>query len=476
MLNLNGYRISKNIHIYTQGNLNIAYDVNSGSLHIIDTKTFEFIKDLISRQVEKADIHNDVVKNAGSFLTQEEKKSILSELAELQAQNLLFSKELPEIRPQYNEKPIIKAICLHVAHDCNLRCRYCFADTGHFGGSRGLMDFETGKNALNFLLTSCGDRSHCEVDFFGGEPLLNFKVIQELVSYGKKTAAQKGKTMKFTMTTNAVLLDTKKLQYLEEENISIVLSLDGRKEINDRMRPYPNGKGSYDRIIPRILDFTKSREQSSPYAVGKYYYVRGTYTHYNTDFYKDVLHMADLGINRISLEPVVACAQEEYAFQEEDLAKIYDSYDILADKVLDYKKAGKEFTFFHFNAGLDEGPCIYKRLTGCGAGSEYIAVSPAGDIYPCHQFVGQEEYKMGSVHNQEPDLRESIIEAFRKAHIYAKEECKECWARFSCSGGCHASNIAFSGELTKVYPLGCKLQKKRLETAYYLKVREAMEE
>lgn len=476
MLNLNGYWIEKNVHVYKQGGLNIAYDVNSGSLHLLDNKTYDFIKEMIDFQKnnpESIDIPDLVLSGTGKGLSAAEKEEVLAELGELQRENILFSEELEELVPKYPDKPIIKALCLHVAHDCNLRCKYCFAGTGPFGGSRALMDLETGKKAIDFLLEHSGHRDRCEVDFFGGEPLLNFGVVKELVSYGKKASVAAGKKIKFTLTTNAVLLDKEVSDFLEREDISVVLSFDGRREVHDRMRSYPGGRGSYDVIVAKILDFIKKRPDSSPYAVGKYYYVRGTYTRFNTDFYKDALHMADMGISRVSLEPVVACPEEDYALREEDLAGIKESYDILGEKILEYKKKGKEFTFFHFNAGLAEGPCLHKRLSGCGAGHEYVAVSPEGDIYPCHQFVGQENYKLASLHDTPVKLREEIVEAFRNAHIYSKQECRSCWARFSCSGGCHASNTAFSGELTRVYPLGCELQKKRLEVAYYLKIKEA---
>jgi len=476
MLEINRYNIAQNVHIYRQGDLNIAYDVNSGSLHILDDKTFELIAAMIRTQHDNkhADLTpQDLFAKAGANLSPQELDEILSELGELQKANLLFSPEAEKIDLHYPAQPLIKAMCLHVAHDCNLRCRYCFAGTGPFGGKRALMSFETGKLALDFLLKSCGNRPHCEVDFFGGEPLMNLRVVKELVAYGKEIAASMGKTIKYTLTTNAVLLDDSVVDYLEQEGISVVLSLDGRREVNDRMRPNVGGQGSYDRIMPQILRFVGKRPDTSRYAVGKYYYVRGTFTRYNTDFYQDVLHLVDLGVKRISVEPVVAPPETEYALREEDLPKVKESYDILGEKVLEYLQNGKEFSFFHFNAGLDDGPCLQKRLSGCGAGHEYIAVSPEGDIYPCHQFVGQEKYKLGSLYEPEKGLKADVISTFRQANIYAKEDCRVCWARFSCSGGCHAANEAFNGTLTEVYRLGCELQKKRLEVAYYLKIKEA---
>ncbi len=471
MLNLKNYHISKNIHIYEQGNLRIAYDVNSGSLHILDEKTFSLIGEMIDYQSNNETIDLNLV---GNNLPDDEKLEVLEELEQLQRDKLLFSEEVLEQEPIYPSPPIIKAMCLHVAHDCNLKCRYCFAGTGSFGGCRELMSVETGIKAIDFLLMHSGSRPQCEVDFFGGEPLLNLTVVKELIAYGKMAAKKINKRIKFTLTTNAVLLDEQTTAYLEKEEVSVVLSLDGRKEVNDRMRPFYKDKGSYDTIVPNILRFTEKRPKTSPYAIGNYYYVRGTYTHYNTDFYRDVLHMADLGIKMISIEPVVASPENDFSLNQEDIEKVKESYDILGEKVLDYAQRDQEFSFFHFNAGLDDGPCLPKRLSGCGAGYEYIAVSPEGGIYPCHQFVGQEAYKLGSLHKPDSKPRTDIVDQFRKANVYAKQECRTCWARFSCSGGCHAANVAYSGELTKVYSLGCELQKKRLEVAYYLKIRQAL--
>lgn len=476
MLELANYHIAKNVHIYRQGDLNIAYDVNSGSLHLLDRNTYRFITKLDILQRTKGGQWNgieEVLPELSREFTAQELTEIVGELAELQAENLLFSREVGEVGPAYQQKPIIKAICLHVAHDCNLNCRYCFASKGSFGGNRKMMSLATGKVALDFLLNHSGERSNCEVDFFGGEPLLNFRVIKELVAYGKAQAAKAGKKIKFTLTTNAVLLDDSVAGFLQEEEISVVLSLDGRKEVHDRMRPNSKGQGSYDQVLPGILGYIEKKPNTSRYALGNYYYVRGTYTHFNPDFHLDVLHMADLGIKRISVEPVIAMLREDYAIRETDLPGIMESYDILAEELIAYEQAGKAFSFFHFNAALDDGPCLAKRLSGCGAGHEYIAISPEGDIYPCHQFVGRDGYKMGSLH--EPANRSwfEITNQFREANIYAKDECRSCWARFSCSGGCHASNEAYSGKLTEVYPLGCLIQKKRLEVAYYLKIQEA---
>lgn len=474
---LKGYEIKRNVHTYKQGDLNIAYDVNSGSLHVLDEMTFSIVKILEKLQEEEKPCSvKDVVgklQAEGLNLSDEEAAEIFVEMEELQKEGILFSKEAEEKGPVYPNRPIVKAICLHVAHDCNLRCNYCFAGTGAFGGHRGLMDFETGKRAIDFVLEASAHRKHCEVDFFGGEPLLNFQVVKDLVQYGKEAAQAKGKTIKFTLTTNAVLMTREIQDFLEKEDISVVLSIDGRPEVHDRMRPYANGKGSYDQVAPRLQQFAERRPESSPYAVGTYYYARGTYTHYNLDFDQDVTHLLDLGMKQISLEPVVAQPNDPYAFQEGDVPEILKTYDRLGEELLARRNKGEDFSFFHFNVALDQGPCLPKRLSGCGAGHEYVAISPEGDLYPCHQFVGQEEFKMGSLGEEKPSLNLEIVDKFRSAHIYSKPTCQQCWARFSCSGGCHSANHAFTGQLNDVYALGCEFQKKRLEVALYMKIKEA---
>lgn len=481
MLNHEGYSLKKNVHSYRQGDIFIAHDVNSGSLHLLDEVTFTVLKAIEDLQdkaesITLEEIHRVLGLAATPLLTKEELTEVLGELDELFKEGTLLSKELKGIMPNYPEKPVVKAICLHVAHDCNLRCGYCFAGTGAFGGSRSLMNIETGKRGIDFVLASSGHRDHCEVDFFGGEPLLNFGVVKDLVDYGKKAAAAVNKTIKFTLTTNGVLLDEKIQSFLEQEEISVVLSLDGRPEVHDRMRPYAGGQGSYSKVSQRIQEFARKRPDSSPYALGTYYYVRGTYTHFNLDFDRDVLHMADLGINQISVEPVVAGPGDAYAFQEGDLDKIRESYDRLGEELLERHAQERGFNFFHFNIALDQGPCLNKRLSGCGAGHEYVAISPEGDLYPCHQFVGQVAYKLGSLYDEDPHkLRAEVVKDFREAYVFAKPTCQECWARFSCSGGCHAANVAFTNKLTEVYPLGCELQKKRLEVALYVKIKEAQQ-
>ncbi|WP_407306162.1 thioether cross-link-forming SCIFF peptide maturase [Desulfosporosinus sp. SB140] len=474
---LEGYSLKKNVHFFHQGDLFIAYDVNSGSVHVLDEGTFEVLRAIQSLDIKEGQPSLEKLEEALCLIGKQDLNGlvpeILEELEELRQEGTIFSKETGRVNLAYPEKPIVKAICLHVAHDCNLRCEYCFAGTGAFGGSRTLMDLETGKRGIDFVLKASGHRNHCEVDFFGGEPLINFDVVKALVEYGRNAAAAVGKTIKFTLTTNGVLLNEEIQNFLEQEEISVVLSLDGRPEVHDRMRPHADGRGSYAEILPRIQQFTALRPESSAYALGTYYYVRGTYTHFNLDFDRDVLHMADLGINQISVEPVVAEPEDPYAFQDGDLENIREAYDRLGEELIKRRSQGRGFNFFHFNVALDKGPCLLKRLSGCGAGHEYVAISPEGDLYPCHQFVGQENYKLGSLYDQDPlYLKPDVVQEFRAANIYSKSACQECWARFACSGGCHAANAAFTQKLTEVYTLGCELQRKRLEVALYVKIKE----
>ncbi len=467
-MNLTDYNFNANLHLFEQGDQRIVLDVNSGSLHSLDSSAWEGLKLLIEylgdwEKAERALGESKGVTEAGE---------VMQELKQLADEGSLFTPESGPFTPNYPDTPVIKAICLHVAHDCNLRCEYCFAGTGDFGGDRSLMSPEVGKQAINFVLEKSGRRHHCEVDFFGGEPLVNFPVVKQLVDFGRREAAKIGKTIKFTLTTNAVLLDAEVREFLANNDISVVLSLDGRKEINDKMRPGINGSGSYDEIVPNIQEFITANPNPSPYALGNYYYVRGTYTHHNLDFDRDVVHMADLGCKQISVEPVVAGPEDEYAFLDQDLPVLEKSYERLAEEYLARKGTAQEFNFFHFNLELGKGPCLPKRLSGCGAGHEYLAVSPSGNLYPCHQFVGKEQFKVGDIFSGQLNL--DLAARFRSAHIYNKPECRDCWARFFCSGGCHAAAYTFNKDLTKPYALGCKLQRKRLECAMYIKVKEAI--
>ncbi len=361
----------------------------------------------------------------------------------------------------------MKALCLHIAHDCNLACRYCFAEEGEYHGRRALMSYETGRKALDFLVAHSGNRVNLEVDFFGGEPLLNWQVVKDLVAYGRSLEAPHHKKFRFTLTTNGVLLNDEILEFANAEMANIVLSIDGRKRIHDLMRPHRGGQGSYDEVVPKYQKVAESRHQMN-------YYVRGTFTRNNLDFTEDVKHLADLGFEQISVEPVVADDTEDYALREEDIPAILAEYDKLALEYIRRKKEGKGFNFFHFMIDLEGGPCVAKRLSGCGSGTEYLAVTPWGDLYPCHQFVGQEEFLLGNV--DEGIVRTDIRDTFKTCNVYAKEKCRSCFAKFYCSGGCAANACHFSGSINDTYDLGCELQRKRVECAIMIKAALADEE
>ncbi len=392
----------------------------------------------------------------------EQVETAYGECEELIQSGQLFSKDIykEEIQSFAGRKTVVKALCLHAAHNCNLSCRYCFAQEGEYHGRRALMSVEVGKQALDFLVENSGSRRNLEVDFFGGEPLMNWKAVQEIVEYGRGLEKEHDKKFRFTLTTNGVLLDEEKMEFASREMSNVVLSLDGRRQVHDFMRPFPNGAGSYDRIVPKFQEFAKRRGQ-------KDYYVRGTFTRHNLDFAKDVLHLADLGFKQISMEPVVAQESEEYALRQEDLPAICEQYDILAREMIAREKEGRGFQFFHFMLDLSGGPCVYKRLSGCGSGTEYLAVTPWGDLYPCHQFVGEDAFRMGTVFEgiQKPEIRES----FSKCNVYSKPACQECFARFYCSGGCAANSYNFHGDMGQVYETGCVLERKRVECAIMLK-------
>ncbi len=446
------------IHKFQKNGLRIMLDVPSGAVHVIDEITWDVMDCYDGENAQH------VPALLADKYARAEVASVLAELAELRAQGMLFSEEA---RPgEIFETPaVVKSLCLHIAHDCNLRCGYCFAGSGNFGGDRSVMSAAVGRQAIDFLIAHSGARKNSEIDFFGGEPLLNFAVVKEIVAYGNQQAALQGKKFKFTLTTNALLLDESVIAYLNENNISVVLSLDGRPQVHDRMRPDCGGGGSYARVQPRISRLVESRHNEG-------YYVRGTYTKLNPDFDADVLHMADLGYRQLSVEPVVGKG-EDYAFGDEDLPALYAAYDRLTAAYLTRKSEGRPFNFFHFNLDINHGPCVAKRLSGCGAGHEYFAVTPAGDLYPCHQFVGREEFKMGDV--WQGLVQKELSRKFRRTHIFNKEECPTCWARYYCSGGCHANAQAFHNDLTKPYKLGCELQKYRLECAIYIQVKQAVD-
>ncbi len=395
----------------------------------------------------------------------EEISEAVEEILELEAEGLLFA---PDIYENYvydfkKRRTVVKALCLHIAHDCNLACKYCFAEEGEYHGRRALMSFEVGKKALDFLVANSGNRVNLEVDFFGGEPLMNWDVVKRLVEYGRSLEPAYNKKFRFTLTTNGVLLNEEILEFANKEMSNLVLSIDGRKQIHDRMRPFRGGQGSYDLIVPKFQRAAESREQLN-------YYVRGTFTRNNLDFSEDVLHLADLGFKQISVEPVVAPPEADYSIREEDLPKLKEEYDKLAAEMLRRKREGNGFQFFHFMIDLEGGPCVAKRLSGCGSGTEYLAVTPWGDLYPCHQFVGNEKFLMGNV--EEGILREDIRDRFKCCNVYAREKCRDCFARFYCSGGCAANAYNFHGDVNAAYDVGCELERKRVECAIMLKAAE----
>ena len=440
------------IHKFSMNDLNIVVDVNGGAVHVVDEITFDVLDYYELNDAEK------IAKKLPKY-TLDEIKETFDEIKSLVEDGLLYSPDnYLDIDAFKNREPVVKAMCLHIAHDCNLKCKYCFASQGDFGGAKSIMSFEVGKKALEYLVDNSGSRKNLEVDFFGGEPLMNFEVVKQLVEYGNELAKEKGKNFRFTITTNGVLLDDEIIDYVNEHMHNVVLSLDGRKSINDDMRPTLNDKGSYDIIVPKFQKLIEKRKD-------KYYYVRGTFTRDNMDFSKDVLHFKDLGFDLTSVEPVVGDESNPYALREEDLPKILDEYEKLAIEYSKMRVNNEPFRFFHFMVDLSQGPCVIKRMTGCGAGNEYLAITPEGDIYPCHQFVGQEEFKMGNVMADKVELPKEMQETFKEAHIYAKDECSKCWAKFYCSGGCHANAFNFNNDILKPYDLGCQMQRKRLECA-----------
>jgi len=439
----------------------MVLDVNSGAVHIID----ELIWDLLDYGPKFS--WKEIKQNLNDKYPLETLKEGISEINKLIDAEMLYTPWNLEDKPVMQGEPVIKAMCLHAAHDCNLRCNYCFASTGDFKGERGLLDLNTGKKALEFLIKHSGHRRNLEVDFFGGEPLMNFEVIRQLVQYGRELEKQYNKQFRFTITTNGLLLDDETLDYINREFVNVVVSIDGRPEVHDRLRKTRTGTGSYGHIVPKAMKLAESRNQ-------KDYYVRGTFTKFNKDFDRDVLHLADLGFKQISVEPVVASEDEEYHLSFDDLPEINEAYDRLMEAYLERKKQGREFIFFHFMVDLEQGPCAAKRSTGCGAGNEYIAVTPKGDIYPCHQFVGNEAFKMGNVHDGSFDY--DMQQVFRASNVFTKEKCASCWAKFYCSGGCAANAYNFSGDINKPYELGCEMEKKKLECALALKALEYIAE
>lgn len=452
------------IHCYQSNGYSIVMDVNSGAVHVVDDLVYQLVpllESLVKEKKDKGEIL-DFVKAQQLPYTEEETAEAVDEILLLAQEGQLYTEDIYEnyIDSFKNRETVVKALCLHIAHDCNLACRYCFAEEGEYHGRRAIMSYEVGKKALDFLVANSGNRTNLEVDFFGGEPLMNWEVVKQLVAYGRSLEEEHHKKFRFTITTNGVLLNDEILEFVNKEMGNMVLSIDGRKEVHDRMRPHRGGQGSYDEIVPKFKKAAESRGQMN-------YYVRGTYTHYNTDFAKDVLHLADLGFKQISVEPVVAPETEDYAIREEDLPQLLAQYDELAEEMIKRRKEGNGFNFFHFMIDLEGGPCVAKRLSGCGSGTEYLAVTPWGDLYPCHQFVGNEDFLMGNV--DEGVLRTDIRDEFKQCNVYAKEKCKDCFAKFYCSGGCAANSYNFTGNVNGSYDIGCELQRKRIECAIMIK-------
>lgn len=438
------------IHQYKNNGYNIVLDVNSGAVHVVDDVVYDVLA------LYESCTKEEITARLSDKYPPAEIAEACEELTQLKEAGELFTRDEYQdtVFDFKNRQTVVKALCLHIAHDCNLACRYCFAQEGEYHGRRALMSFEVGKAALDFLIANSGNRRNLEVDFFGGEPTLNLEVVKDLVKYGREQEKIHNKNFRFTLTTNGVLLNEDLMEFANREMANVVLSIDGRKETNDRMRPFRSGAGSYDLIVPKFKKFADSRNQQR-------YYVRGTFTHHNLDFSKDVLHLADLGFEQISVEPVVAQETDDYAIREEDLPQLFEEYDALAKEMIRREKEGMGFRFFHFMIDLEGGPCVAKRLSGCGSGTEYLAVTPWGDLYPCHQFVGNEKFLMGNV--TEGVTNTQIRDLFKSCNVYAKEKCRDCFARFYCSGGCAANAYNFHGDIHEAYEIGCALQKKRVE-------------
>lgn len=453
------------VHQYKMGGYNIVIDVNSGAIHVVDDMTYDMIE--MYENSDKESIFAEMAKRYPK--QQDDIVECWDEMQELIAAEELFTKDSyePYITDFAKRPTVVKALCLHIAHDCNLACQYCFAEEGEYHGKRELMSYEVGKKALDFLVANSGNRRNLEVDFFGGEPLMNFQVVKDLVAYGRSLEKEHNKNFRFTLTTNGVLLDDDIMEFANKEMGNVVLSIDGRKEVHDRMRPFRKGAGSYDLIVPKFQKFAESRHQDK-------YYVRGTFTHNNLDFSKDVLHLADLGFKQISVEPVVAQDTDSYAIREEDLPQLMEEYENLALEMVRRHGTEEDFNFFHFMIDLEGGPCVAKRLSGCGSGTEYLAVTPTGDLYPCHQFVGNTDFLMGNV--DDGVVNTELRDEFKSCNVYAKEKCRECFARFYCSGGCAANSYNFHGDIHNAYDIGCALQKKRVECAIMIKAALAAKE
>ncbi len=458
------------IHQYKLGGYNIVLDVCSGSVHVVDEIAYDMIE-LFENEDKDTVINNLLEKYAArDDVTKQELADCYDQISDLKAAGKLFAPDTFEsMAGHLKEKTagVVKALCLHVAHTCNLNCAYCFASQGKYHGKRAVMSLEVGKRALDFLIENSGTRRNLEVDFFGGEPLMNFEVVKELVAYARSIEKQKGKNFRFTLTTNGLQIDDDVIEFANRECSNVVLSLDGRKEIHDRYRVDYNGKGSWDRIVPKFQKLVNARG-------GKNYYMRGTFTHLNPDFLNDIKQMLDLGFTELSMEPVVCAPGDPSELTADDLPVVLEQYEKLAELILERKDEGRPFTFYHYMLDLTDGPCIYKRISGCGSGTEYMAVTPWGDLYPCHQFVGDEKFKLGDI--WDGVTNKEIQNEFAACNVYAHPECKNCWARLYCSGGCAANAYHSTGSVTGVYEYGCTLFKKRMECAIMLAVKNNLSE
>lgn len=454
------------IHRYKLNGYNIVLDTYSGGVHCVDDLSYDIIG-MLDEEINREKIKKEMIKKYN--ISESDIEETLGQIDSLIEKGMLFTEDNFKGQSLDLKKrdSVIKALCLHVAHTCNLNCEYCFAGQGKYHGEDALISFEVGKQALDFLVKNSGTRKNLEVDFFGGEPLVNFDVVKQLVKYARSIEKEVGKHFRFTLTTNGVLLDDDVIDFLNKEMNNVVLSLDGRKEVNDAKRKTLNGQGSYDIIVPKFQNFVKKRGD-------KEYYMRGTFTRNNLDFTNDIFHMLDLGFKELSIEPVVSKPDTDYALREEDLSLIYEQYEILAKEMIKRRREKNPFTFYHYMIDLSGGPCIYKRITGCGSGTEYLAVTPNGDFYPCHQFVGDKNFLMGNVKDGITNTK--LRDEFKLCNVYSRKECENCWAKLYCSGGCAANSFHTTGSINGVYEYGCKLFKKRIECAIMVKIAEAMDE
>ncbi len=458
------------IHCYKLGGLNIVLDICSGSVHVVDEVAYDVIE--MYENKSRDEITKEILNKYADRedVTKEELEDLYSQLEALKVAGKLFTPDtFAPIAPELKKRTsgVVKALCMHIAHTCNLNCSYCFASQGKYHGERAIMSFDVGKRALDFLIENSGTRKNLEVDFFGGEPLMNFDVVKQLVEYARSIEKQHGKNFRFTLTTNGMLIDDDVIEFANKEMSNVVLSLDGRKEVHDRYRVDYAGNGSWEKIVPKFQKLVEARG-------GKNYYMRGTFTHANPDFLEDIKVMLDLGFNELSMEPVVCAEDDPSALTKEDLPIVMEQYEKLAELMLERHRAGKPFTFYHYMIDLKEGPCIYKRISGCGSGTEYMAVTPWGDLYPCHQFVGDEKFKLGDIYYGVTN--KEIQDEFEACNVYAREECKDCWAKLYCSGGCAANAYHATGSVKGVYKYGCELFKKRMECAIMLEAAKTVKD